>query len=202
MEIVSEPDIRSAEEAQEYVRKLRSILRYIGTCDGNMEEGSLRCDVNISVRRKGEDFGTRCEIKNVNSIKSIGQAIDYEFRRQFDVINSGNEIIQETRLFDEKKGETRPMRSKEEAHDYTRQAALTESALTGTGLTSRRLLLASTFLLSKISGLYAQAVSRHNTARLSVLVLEREPSQATATQGRRRLNAKIVNLIFSDSKEC
>ncbi|PPR37675.1 MAG: Aspartyl/glutamyl-tRNA(Asn/Gln) amidotransferase subunit B [Alphaproteobacteria bacterium MarineAlpha6_Bin4] len=130
MEIVSEPDIRSSEEAQEYVKKLRSILRYIGTCDGNMEEGSLRCDVNISIRKKkfqsrsllGEnilsELGTRCEIKNVNSIKSIGQAIDYEFRRQFDVINSGNEIIQETRLFDEKKGETRPMRSKEEAHDY------------------------------------------------------------------------------------
>ena len=118
MEIVSEPDIRSAEEAQEYVKKLRSILRYIGTCDGNMEEGSLRCDVNISVRKKGEELGTRCEIKNVNSIKSIGQAIDYEFKRQIEVINSGKEIYQETRLFDEKKGETRSMRSKEEAHDY------------------------------------------------------------------------------------
>jgi aspartyl-tRNA(Asn)/glutamyl-tRNA(Gln) amidotransferase subunit B len=130
MEIVSEPDIRSAEEAQEYVKKLRSILRYIGTCDGNMEEGSLRCDVNISIRKKkfqsrsllGEnilgEFGTRSEIKNVNSIKSIGQAIDYEFKRQIEVINSGKEIYQETRLFDEKKGETRSMRSKEEAHDY------------------------------------------------------------------------------------
>ena len=118
MEIVSEPDIRSAEEAQEYVKKLRSILRYIGTCDGNMEEGSLRCDVNISVRKKGEELGTRCEIKNVNSIKSIGQAIDYEFKRQIEIINSGGRIDQETRLFDEKKGETRSMRSKEEAHDY------------------------------------------------------------------------------------
>ena len=118
MEIVSEPDIRSAEEAQEYVRKLRSILRYIGTCNGNMEEGSLRCDVNISVRRKGEDFGTRCEIKNVNSIKSIGQAIDYESKRQIEIINSSQKVNQETRLFDEKKGETRSMRSKEEAHDY------------------------------------------------------------------------------------
>jgi aspartyl-tRNA(Asn)/glutamyl-tRNA(Gln) amidotransferase subunit B len=118
MEIVSEPDIRSAEEAQEYVKKLRSILRYIGTCDGNMEEGSLRCDVNISVRKKGEELGTRCEIKNVNSIKSIGQAIDYEFKRQIEIIKSGGRIDQETRLFDEKKGETRSMRSKEEAHDY------------------------------------------------------------------------------------
>ena len=118
MEIVSEPDIRSAEEAQEYVKKLRLILRYIGTCDGNMEEGSLRCDVNISVRKKGEELGTRCEIKNVNSIKSIGQAIDYEFKRQIEIIKSGGRIDQETRLFDEKKGETRSMRSKEEAHDY------------------------------------------------------------------------------------
>ena len=118
MEIVSEPDIRSAEEAQEYVKKLRSILRYIGTCDGNMEEGSLRCDVNISVRKKEEELGTRCEIKNVNSIKSIGRAIGYEFKRQIEIINSGGRIDQETRLFDEKKGETRSMRSKEEAHDY------------------------------------------------------------------------------------
>ena len=118
MEIVSEPDIRSAEEAQEYVKKLRSILRYIGTCDGNMEEGSLRCDVNISVRKKGEELGTRSEIKNVNSIKSIGQAVDYEFKRQTEIINSGGKIDQETRLFDEKKGETRSMRAKEEAHDY------------------------------------------------------------------------------------
>jgi len=118
MEIVSEPDIRSAEEAQEYVKKLRSILRYIGTCDGNMEEGSLRCDVNISIRKKGEELGTRAEIKNVNSIKSIGQAIDYEFKRQKEIINSGGKVDQETRLFDEKKVETRPMRSKEEAHDY------------------------------------------------------------------------------------
>ena len=118
MEIVSEPDIRSAEEAQEYVKKLRSILRYIQTCDGNMEEGSLRCDVNISVKKKNEDFGTRCEIKNVNSIKSIGQAIEHEFHRQVETIESGDKVQQETRLFDEKKGETRPMRTKEEAHDY------------------------------------------------------------------------------------
>ena len=118
MEIVSEPDIRSAEEAQEYVKKLRSIFRYIQTCDGNMEEGSLRCDVNISVKKRNEDFGTRCEIKNVNSIKSIGQAIKYEFHRQVEIIESGDKVQQETRLFDEKKGETRPMRTKEEAHDY------------------------------------------------------------------------------------
>ncbi len=118
MEIVSEPDIRSAEEAQEYVKKLRSILRYIGTCDGNMEQGSLRCDVNISVRKKEDELGTRCEIKNVNSIKSIGQAIEHEFHRQIEIIESGGKVKQETRLFDEKKGETRSMRSKEEAHDY------------------------------------------------------------------------------------
>ena len=118
MEIVSEPDMRSAKEAQEYVRKLRSILRYIQTCDGNMEEGSLRCDVNISVRKKGEDFGIRCEIKNLNSIKSIGQAIEHEFNRQIEIIKSGGKVQQETRLFDEKKNETRAMRTKEEEHDY------------------------------------------------------------------------------------
>ena len=118
MEIVSKPDLRSAEEAKAYVSKLRSILRYLGTCDGDMEKGSLRADVNVSVRRPGEPLGTRCEIKNVNSIRFIGQAIDYEARRQIDVIEDGGTIEQETRLFDPGKGETRSMRSKEEAHDY------------------------------------------------------------------------------------
>jgi aspartyl-tRNA(Asn)/glutamyl-tRNA(Gln) amidotransferase subunit B len=118
MEIVSKPDLRSAEEAKAYVSKLRSILRYLGTCDGNMEEGSLRADVNVSVRRPGEPYGTRCEIKNVNSIRFIGQAIDYEARRQIDILEDGGTIVQETRLFDPGKGETRSMRSKEEAHDY------------------------------------------------------------------------------------
>ncbi len=118
MEIVSKPDLRSADEAKAYVSKLRSILRYLGTCDGDMEKGSLRADVNVSVRRPGEPFGTRCEIKNVNSIRFIGQAIDYEARRQIDVIEDGGTIEQETRLFDPDKGETRSMRSKEEAHDY------------------------------------------------------------------------------------
>jgi aspartyl-tRNA(Asn)/glutamyl-tRNA(Gln) amidotransferase subunit B len=118
MEIVSEPDMRSAEEAAAYLRKLRSILRYLGTCDGNMEEGSMRCDVNVSVRRPGEALGTRCEIKNVNSIRFIGQAIDYEARRQIGIIEDGGTIEQETRLFDPDRGETRSMRSKEEAHDY------------------------------------------------------------------------------------
>ncbi len=118
MEIVSEPDIRSAEEAVLYMRKLRSILRYLGTCDGNMEEGSLRCDANVSVRRPGETLGTRCEIKNLNSMRFVGRAIDYEARRQIEIIESGGEIEQETRLFDANKGETRSMRSKEEAHDY------------------------------------------------------------------------------------
>ncbi len=118
MEIVSEPDIRSSEEAAEYVRKLRTILRYIGTCDGNMEQGSMRADVNVSVRRAGEPYGTRCEIKNVNSIRFIQQAILYEARRQVDVLEEGGKIDQETRLFDANKGETRSMRSKEEAHDY------------------------------------------------------------------------------------
>jgi aspartyl-tRNA(Asn)/glutamyl-tRNA(Gln) amidotransferase subunit B len=118
MEIVSEPDLRSAEEAGLYLRKLRSILRYLGTCDGNMEEGSLRCDCNVSVRRPGEPLGTRCEIKNVNSIRFIGQAIEYEARRQIEIIEEGGTIHQETRLFDAKTGETRSMRSKEEAHDY------------------------------------------------------------------------------------
>ncbi len=118
MEIVSEPDLRSAEEAAAYIRKLRAILRYLGSCDGNMEEGSLRCDVNVSVRRPGEPLGTRSEIKNVNSIRFISQAIDYEARRQIELIENGGTVEQETRLYDPNKGETRPMRSKEHAHDY------------------------------------------------------------------------------------
>ena len=118
MEIVSEPDLRGPEEATAYVTKLRSILRYLGTCDGNMDQGSLRCDVNLSVRRPGEPFGTRCEIKNVNSIRFIRQAIEYEARRQIDILEDGGTIDQETRLFDASRGETRSMRSKEEAHDY------------------------------------------------------------------------------------
>ncbi len=118
MEIVSKPDMRSAEEAKAYVSKLRTILRYLGTCDGNMEQGSLRADINVSVRRPGEAFGTRCEIKNVNSIRFIGQAIEYEAQRQIDILEDGGTIDQETRLFDSRKGVTRSMRSKEEAHDY------------------------------------------------------------------------------------
>ena len=118
MEIVSKPDMRSADEAKAYVTKLRTILRYLGTCDGDMEKGNLRADVNVSVRRPGEAFGTRCEIKNVNSIRFIGQAIDYEARRQIGIIEDGGTIDQETRLFDPGRGETRSMRSKEEAHDY------------------------------------------------------------------------------------
>ncbi|MBW7949655.1 MAG: Asp-tRNA(Asn)/Glu-tRNA(Gln) amidotransferase subunit GatB [Pseudorhodoplanes sp.] len=118
MEIVSRPDLRSAEDAKAFVSKLRSILRYLGTCDGDMEKGSLRADVNVSVRRPGAPFGTRCEIKNVNSIRFIGQAIDYESRRQIETLEEGGTIEQETRLFDPNKGETRSMRSKEEAHDY------------------------------------------------------------------------------------
>jgi aspartyl-tRNA(Asn)/glutamyl-tRNA(Gln) amidotransferase subunit B len=118
MEIVSKPDLRSAEQAKAYVSKLRTILRYLGTCDGDMEKGSLRADVNVSVRRPGEPFGTRCEIKNVNSIRFIGQAIDYEARRQIGILEDGGRIDQETRLFDAGRGETRSMRSKEEAHDY------------------------------------------------------------------------------------
>ena len=118
MEIVSKPDIRSSEEAKAYVTKLRTILRYLGTCDGDMEKGSLRADVNVSVRKPGDDFGTRCEIKNVNSIRFIGQAIEIEARRQIGIIEDGGKIDQETRLFDPGRGETRSMRSKEEAHDY------------------------------------------------------------------------------------
>jgi len=118
MEIVSEPDLRSAEEAGAYLRKLRSILRYLGTCDGNMEEGSLRCDCNVSVRRPGDDLGTRTEIKNVNSVRFVMQAIDYEARRQIAILEEGGSIVQETRLFDPHRGETRPMRSKESDHDY------------------------------------------------------------------------------------
>ena len=118
MEIVSKPDMRSAKQAQAYVTKLRTILRYLGTCDGDMEKGNLRADVNVSVRKPGTDLGTRCEIKNVNSIRFIGQAIEIEARRQIEIIEDGGKIDQETRLFDPARGETRSMRSKEEAHDY------------------------------------------------------------------------------------
>jgi aspartyl-tRNA(Asn)/glutamyl-tRNA(Gln) amidotransferase subunit B len=118
MEIVSEPDIRTPEEAGAYLRKLRSILRYLGTCDGNMEEGSMRADVNVSVRHHGEPYRTRCEIKNVNSIRFVMQAIEAEALRQVEVWESGGTVIQETRLFDSNRGMTRPMRSKEDAHDY------------------------------------------------------------------------------------
>lgn len=118
MEIVSKPDLRSSDEARAYVTKLRTILRYLGTCDGDMEKGNLRADVNVSVRRPGEPLGTRCEIKNVNSIRFIGQAIEVEARRQIGILEDGGVIEQETRLFDPGKGETRSMRSKEEAHDY------------------------------------------------------------------------------------
>ncbi len=119
MEIVSEPDLRGPEEAAAYLRKLRSILRYLGTCDGNMEEGSMRCDVNVSVRRVGDNaLGTRCEVKNVNSIRAVQQAIEYEARRQVDIREDGGAIDQETRLWDPGQGATRSMRSKEEAHDY------------------------------------------------------------------------------------
>ncbi len=118
MEIVSKPDMRSADEAKAYVSKLRTIMRYLGTCDGNMEQGSLRADINVSVREPGGEFGTRCEIKNVNSIRFMGQAIEYEARRQIGILEDGGTVDQETRLFDARSGETRSMRSKEEAHDY------------------------------------------------------------------------------------
>jgi aspartyl-tRNA(Asn)/glutamyl-tRNA(Gln) amidotransferase subunit B len=118
MEIVSKPDMRSSDEAKAYLSKLRTIVRYLGTCDGNMDEGSMRADVNVSVRKPGGEFGTRCEIKNVNSIRFVGQAIEYEARRQIAILEDGGSIDQETRLFDPVKGETRSMRSKEEAHDY------------------------------------------------------------------------------------
>ncbi len=118
MEIVSKPDMRSAEEVGAYLRKLRSILRYLGTCDGNMDEGSMRCDVNLSLRRPGGPLGTRTETKNVNSIRFVQQAIEAEARRQMEILEDGGSIEQETRLFDSRRGETRSMRSKEEAHDY------------------------------------------------------------------------------------
>jgi aspartyl-tRNA(Asn)/glutamyl-tRNA(Gln) amidotransferase subunit B len=119
MEIVSEPDLRSPDDASAYLRKLRSILRYLGTCDGNMEEGSMRCDVNVSVRKVGDtEFGTRCEVKNVNSIRHVMSAIEFEARRQVEIIEGGGSINQETRLWDPNKGETRSLRTKEDAHDY------------------------------------------------------------------------------------
>jgi aspartyl-tRNA(Asn)/glutamyl-tRNA(Gln) amidotransferase subunit B len=118
MEIVTKPDMRSSEEASAFLKKLRAIVRYLGTCDGNMDEGSMRADVNVSVRKPGGPLGTRCEIKNVNSMRFVGQAVDYEARRQVEIIEGGGTIKQETRLFDSKLVETRSMRSKEEAHDY------------------------------------------------------------------------------------
>ena len=118
MEVVSEPDMRSPHEAAEYLKKLRSILRYIGACDGDMEKGSLRCDANISIRKAGQPLGTRCEIKNVNSIKNVVLAIEYEAHRQVEILENGRLVIQETRLFDADSGETRTMRSKEDANDY------------------------------------------------------------------------------------
>ncbi|HVT25732.1 MAG TPA: Asp-tRNA(Asn)/Glu-tRNA(Gln) amidotransferase subunit GatB [Rhizomicrobium sp.] len=118
MEIVTKPDMRSSEEAAAFLKKLRAIVRYLGTCDGNMDEGSMRADVNVSVRKPGGPLGTRCEIKNVNSMRFIAQAVEYEARRQIDIIETGGTIKQETRLFDSRQGETRSMRSKEEAHDY------------------------------------------------------------------------------------
>lgn len=118
MEIVSKPDLRGAEEAAEYLKKMRSILRYLETCDCNMEQGSLRADVNVSVRRPGESLGTRCEIKNMNSVRFVHQAVEYEARRQIEIIEDGGKIEQHTMLFDPNSGITRPMRSKEEAHDY------------------------------------------------------------------------------------
>ncbi|MEK7245873.1 MAG: Asp-tRNA(Asn)/Glu-tRNA(Gln) amidotransferase subunit GatB, partial [Pseudomonadota bacterium] len=118
MEIVSKPDLRTPEEAGIYLRKLRSILRYLGTCDGNMEEGSMRCDVNVSVRKSGEPLRTRAEIKNVNSVRFVMQAIEHEAERQVRVYEEGGTVVQETRLYDAHKGETRPMRLKEFAHDY------------------------------------------------------------------------------------
>ncbi|MEM1133707.1 MAG: Asp-tRNA(Asn)/Glu-tRNA(Gln) amidotransferase subunit GatB [Pseudomonadota bacterium] len=118
MEIVSRPDMRSPQEAGAYVRKLRSILRYVGSCDGNMEQGSMRADVNVSVRKPGEEFGTRTETKNVNSVRFLQQVIEFEANRQVDVLESGGRVVQETRLFDPDKMETRSMRSKEDAHDY------------------------------------------------------------------------------------
>jgi aspartyl-tRNA(Asn)/glutamyl-tRNA(Gln) amidotransferase subunit B len=118
MEIVSKPDLRSPEEAGAYLRKLRAILRYLGTCDGNMEQGSLRCDANVSVRHPGEELRTRAEIKNINSVRFVMQAIEIEAERQIDLYENGGEVVQETRLFDPDRGETRSMRSKEDAHDY------------------------------------------------------------------------------------
>ena len=118
MEIVSKPDMRSPQEAGAYVRKLRSLLRYVGSCDGNMEQGSMRADVNVSVRKPGDEFGTRTETKNVNSIRFIQQVVEVEARRQVDLIEDGGSVVQETRLFDAARGETRSMRSKEDAHDY------------------------------------------------------------------------------------
>jgi aspartyl-tRNA(Asn)/glutamyl-tRNA(Gln) amidotransferase subunit B len=201
MEIVSKPDMRSADEAKAYVTKLRAILRYIGSCDGDMEKGNLRADVNVSVRRPGEPFGTRCEIKNVNSIRFIGQAIETEARRQIAIIEDGGAIEQETRLFDPSRGETRSMRSKEEAHDYR---YFPDPDLLPLEFDERYVADLAAHLPELPDAKKARFMSDYGLSAYDsgVLVAERETAdyfEATVTYGGRKRDAKAVaNWIMGD----
>jgi aspartyl-tRNA(Asn)/glutamyl-tRNA(Gln) amidotransferase subunit B len=208
MEIVSEPDMRSAEEAGAYLKKVRSIMRYLGTCDGNMEEGSLRCDCNVSVRKPGASYGTRAEIKNVNSIRFVMQAIDYEARRQVEILEEGGTIEQETRLFDSGRGITRSMRSKEHAHDYryfpdpdllplTLDAAWVETLKQG---------LPELPDAKQARFITALGLTPYNA---SVLVAEKEPAEfyesalaaarkAAPTQPESKVAVDVANLVMGD----
>ena len=208
MEIVSEPDLRTAEEAGAYLKKLRSILRYLGTCDGNMEEGSMRCDCNVSVRKPGSPLGTRCEIKNVNSIRYVMQAIEHESRRQIDVIEDGGKIAQETRLFDSNRGVTRPMRSKEHAHDYRYfpDPDLLPLVLDGVWVEGLRKGLPELPDAKKARFESELGLSPYNA---SVLVAEKESAdlyesvlaavgKAASGQSRSKLAVDVANLVMGD----
>ncbi|MDB5561438.1 MAG: gatB, partial [Hyphomicrobiales bacterium] len=201
MEIVSKPDLRSADEAKAYLSKLRTILRYLGTCDGNMEEGSMRADVNVSVRRPGGEFGTRCEIKNVNSIRFAGQAIEYEARRQVDILEEGGSIDQETRLYDPRLGETRSMRSKEEAHDYRYfpDPDLLPLEFDDEFIARMRVGLPELPDEKKARFIRDYGLSHYDA---SVLILERETADyfeaAVAHGGKQRDGKAVANLVMGD----
>ncbi|HEX6841789.1 MAG TPA: Asp-tRNA(Asn)/Glu-tRNA(Gln) amidotransferase subunit GatB [Stellaceae bacterium] len=208
MEIVSEPDMRSAEEAGEYLKKVRSIMRYLGTCDGNMEEGSLRCDCNVSVRKPGAPLGTRAEIKNVNSIRFVMQAIDYEARRQVEILEEGGTIEQETRLFDSGRGITRSMRSKEHAHDYRYfpDPDLLPLTLDAAWVAALKRQLPELPDAKKARFIAALGLTPYNA---SVLVAEKESAdfyeaalaaarQAAPTQPESKVAVDVANLVMGD----
>lgn len=204
MEIVSEPDMRSSAEAMAYVKKLRSILRYLGTCDGNMEQGSLRVDANISLRRPGAPFGTRAEIKNVNSVRFLGQALEYEIARQLEILEDDGEVIQETRLFDPSKGETRSMRSKEDAHDYR---YFPDPDLLPLRLTEERITTIKQSMPELPDAKKARFIAEYNLTNYdaSVLVAEQETAfyyesvvKASASKDRAQAAKLIANWLIGE----